>query len=257
MLNGKVAVISGTAMGIGRGVALGLAARSVDVVGLDIDAPGNDETAAQVRALGSRALALTCDVGDAAQVLRAIEAALRTFGRIDILINNAAVWLDCGLTTGSYESQTTAFARSLDVCALGSFHCTKASVPAMIEGGGGNIINIVTEHIKAGRYITALPQTGYDCAKFAQWRLTEAWAAELKPHRIRVNALCTGAVDTPMLRGVSAQVAERGMKVEDIAAAVINVLAHGPEGPTGQSYAFGFTGASRAASLREIAALAP
>ena len=256
MLEGQVAVISGSAVGIGRGVALGLAQRGAAIVGLDIDAAGNAASAASVREFGVKARPLDCDVGDAASVQRAFAAALRAFGRIDILINNAAVWLDCGLTSGSYESQTAAFAQSLHVCALGSYFCAKAAVPAMIEAGGGNIVNIITEHIKEGRYITALPQTGYDCAKFSQWRLTEAWAVELKKHRIRVNALCTGAVDTPMLRAVSVPVAEAGMKVEDMAQAVVNVLSHGADGPTGQSYFFGFTGTAREKSLQQIAALA-
>jgi NAD(P)-dependent dehydrogenase (short-subunit alcohol dehydrogenase family) len=257
MFTDHVAVISGSAMGIGRGIAVGLAQRGVNTVCLDIDAAGNAQTAEQVRSLGGQALALTCDVGDRSQVQAAFDKTLRTFGRIDILINNAAVWLDCALTTGTYESQTEAFARSMNSCALGSYYCAMAAVPAMISGGGGNIINIVTEHIKAGRYITGMPASGYDCAKFSQWRLTETWAVELKKHRIRVNALCTGAVDTPMLRSVSTKTAEAGMKVEDMAAAVINVLAHGPGGPTGQSYPFGFTGTPRETSLREIAALAP
>ena len=257
MLEGQVAVISGSAVGIGSGVALGLAARGVAIAGLDIDPTRNADTARAVRSVGAKALPLDCDVGDSASVRWAFDSVLRTFGRIDILINNAAVWLDCALTSGSYESQTAAFAQSVNVCALGSYFCAKAAVPAMIEAGGGNIVNVVTEHVKEGRYITALPQTGYDCAKFSQWRLTEAWAVELKRHRIRVNALCTGAVDTPMLRAVSVPVAEAGMKVEDMAQAVVNVLSHSADGPTGQAYFFGFTGTPRAKSLEQIAALAP
>ncbi len=257
MLAGQVAVITGSAIGIGRGIAVGLAAQGVHIAGLDIDVSENKQTAEQVRSLGGQALALTCDVGSREAVRDALDATLRTFGRVDILINNAAVWLDCALTTGDYESQTDAFAQSMNSCALGSYYCAMAAVPAMIRAGGGNIINIVTEHIKEGHYITGMAASGYDCAKFSQWRLTETWAVELKKHGIRVNALCTGAVDTPMLRGVSAKVAEAGMRVEDMAAAVLNVLAHGPDGPTGQSYAFGFTGTPRTASIEQIAALAP
>jgi NAD(P)-dependent dehydrogenase (short-subunit alcohol dehydrogenase family) len=257
MFNGQIAVISGSAAGIGEGIALGLAQRGADIVGLDIDTTGNRGTAEAVRKLGRKALAIECDVGDAAQVKAAFDHALKTFGRIDILINNAAVWLDCALTTGSYESQTRAFADSMNICALGSYYCARAAVSAMITGGGGNIVNIVTEHIKEGRFITGMPASGYDCAKWSQWRLTQTWAMELKKHKIRVNALCTGAVDTPMLRAVSEKIAAAGMKPEDMAQAVVNVLAHGAAGPTGQSYFFGFTGNPRNASLQEIAALAP
>ena len=257
MFNGQVAVITGSAVGIGAGIALGLAQRGVDIVALDIDHRANAQLAAQVRAFGGRALVVDCDVGDRAQVQRAIKAAVDELGRIDILINNAAVWLDCALTTGSYESQTAAFAESLNSCALASFYCARAVVPTMLKGGGGNIINIITEHVKEGHYITGMPASGYDCAKFSQWRLTETWAVELKPHNIRVNALCFGATDTPMLRGVSSAIADAGMKTTDLAQAVVNVLSHGANGPTGQSYLFGTSGTPRAESLRQIAALAP
>lgn len=257
MFKDQVAVISGSAAGIGAGIALGLAERGVNIVGLDIDHRGNAALAGQIRGLGVRALAIDCDVGDRAQVQRAFKAVVDEFGRIDILINNAAVWLDCGLTTGTYESQTEAFAQSLNSCALGSFYCARAAAPTMIQGGGGNIINIITEHIKEGHYITGRPATGYDCAKFSQWRLTETWAVELQPHNIRVNALCFGATDTPMLRGVSAALADTAMKTADLAQAVINVLGHGADGPSGQSYLFGTSGTPRDESVRQIAALAP
>ena len=256
MFKGQVAVITGSAVGIGAGIALGLAERGADIVALDIDHRANAQLAAQVRALGVRALAIDCDVGERLQVLRAFKAAVDEFGRIDVLVNNAAVWLDCALTTGTYESQTEAFAQSLNSCALGSFFCARAVVPTMVQGGGGNIINIITEHIKEGHYITGMPASGYDCAKFSQWRLTETWAVELRKHNIRVNALCFGATDTPMLRAVSAAIADAGMKTADLAQAVINVLSHGADGPTGQSYLFGVSGTPRQESLRQIAALA-
>lgn len=99
--------------------------------------------------------------------------------------------------------------------------------------------------------------TGYDGAKWVMWRQTESWAVELAEHNIRVNALCMGATDTPMLRAVSVPIAEAGMRPEDVGQAVLNVLAHGRRGPTGQSYVFGTTGTSREQSLGEIAALAP
>ena len=99
--------------------------------------------------------------------------------------------------------------------------------------------------------------SGYDGAKWVMWRQTESWAVELKEHNIRVNALCMGATDTPMLRAVSVPHAEAGMKTSDIGQAVLNILAHGPQGPTGESHLFGTTGTPREQSLAEIAALAP
>ncbi len=255
-LTGHVAVISGSAVGIGRGVALGLAARGAHIIGLDIDIAENAETARQVRALGRECMDLHCDIGDPASVQRAIAAATARFGRIDVLVNNAALWLDCALTSGTFESQVENFTRSMNVCALGSYHCARAVVPVM-QKHGGNVINIITEHIKEGHLITGRPATGYDCAKFSQWRLTESWAMELATHGIRVNALCFGATDTPMLRAAAPEIADREMKASDLADAVINVIAHGKDGPTGQSYLFGTSGTGRQESVRQIAALSP
>ena len=256
-LHGQVAVISGAAVGIGRGVAVALAEAGAHVASLDIDPVGNAETARLVQAAGSTGIALDCDVADPAQVRRAMTEVLSALGRIDILVNNAAIYIDTSLTTGTYESQTTEYARSINICALGSYYCARAAVPAMREQGAGNIININTEHTKEGFLMTGPGASGYDAAKWVMWRQTESWAVELKEHNIRVNELCMGATDTPMLRAVSVPHAEAGMQTEDIGQAVLNILAHGPHGPTGESHLFGTTGTSRDQSLAEIAALGP
>jgi NAD(P)-dependent dehydrogenase (short-subunit alcohol dehydrogenase family) len=256
-LDGTVAVITGGATGIGRAIALMLAQNGAKVATLDIDLLGNAETARLVEAAGSTGLAVDCDIADRAQVRRAMNEVLAALGRIDLLVNNAAIYIDTSLTRGTYESQTREYERSLAVCALGSYFCARAAVPAMQAAGGGNIVNIITEHIKEGHLMTGPGASGYDAAKWVMWRQTESWAVELKEHNIRVNALCMGATDTPMLRAVSVPIAEAGMKPADVAQAVMNVLAHGPGGPTGQSWVFGTTGTPREQSLREIQALAP
>jgi 3-oxoacyl-[acyl-carrier protein] reductase len=256
-LNGQVAVISGGAVGIGRGIALTLARAGANVASLDIDPVANDETARLVQETGRSAIAIDCDVADRSQVRRAMSEVLQALGRIDLLVNNAAIYIDTSLTTGTYDSQTAEYERSMSICALGSYYCARAAVPAMQRIGGGNIINIITEHIKEGHLMTGPGASGYDGAKWVMWRQTESWAVELKDHNIRVNGLCMGATDTPMLRAVSVPIAEAGMKPEDVGQAVINVLAHGEGGPSGESYLFGTSGTSREQSLREIAALAP
>ncbi len=256
-LSGKVAVISGGALGIGRGVAVTLAEAGANVATLDIDPVGNAETAQLVRDAGASGLALDCDVADRAQVRRAMSEVLAELGRIDLLVNNAAIYIDTSLTTGTYDSQTKEYERSIAICALGSYYCARAAVPAMQAVGGGNIINIITEHIMEGHLMTGPGASGYDGAKWVMWRQTESWAVELKDHNIRVNGLCMGATDTPMLRAVSVPTAEAGMKTSDIGQAVLNVLAHGPDGPTGKSHLFGTSGTPREQSLKEIAALAP
>ncbi|MEZ5595753.1 MAG: SDR family oxidoreductase [Pseudomonadales bacterium] len=256
-LSGQVAVITGGAIGIGRGIAVALAQAGADVATLDIDPAGNAETARLVQESGRVGVAIDCDIADRAQVRRAMSDVLRQFGRIDVLVNNAAIYIDTSLTRGTYESQTREYERSIRICALGSYYCARAAVPVMQQAGGGNIVNIITEHIKEGHLMTGPGASGYDGAKWVMWRQTESWAVELKEHGIRVNALCMGATDTPMLRAVSVPIAEAAMKCEDVGQAVLNVLAHGNGGPTGMSYVFGTTGTPREQSLKEIAALAP
>jgi NAD(P)-dependent dehydrogenase (short-subunit alcohol dehydrogenase family) len=253
----RVAIITGASTGIGRGIAVSLARKGIRIAGLDIDTQGNQETIALARRAGAAGVAIDCDVTDKGQVRRAVNDVVAAFGRIDILVNNAAVYLDTSLTAGTFESQTRAWDQSLLVCASGTYYCTRAALPFLRQHAAGNVINIITEHIKEGHLMTGMPASGYDCAKWAQWRLTETWAVELAPLGVRVNALCMGATDTPMLRAVSVPIAEAGMKPEDVGQAVLNLLAHGADGPTGQSFLFGTTGTPRAASLEQIAALGP
>jgi 3-oxoacyl-[acyl-carrier protein] reductase len=255
LLKDKVAVVTGSAAGIGRGLVVAFAEQGARVAGLDIDTNENAESASLVAAIGQDGLFLDCDVADANAVEQAIEQVVQRFGRIDLLVNNTAIWSDDSLTGGSYQQQTQSFTRAMAVCALASHYCACAAVPHM--RAGSNIVNLITEHIKEGHFITGQPATGYDCAKFSQWRLTETWAKELAERGIRVNALCFGATDTPMLRGVNEEMADLGMKPEDLGQAVLNVVAHGEQGPTGETYLFGTSGTPRAESLQQIAALAP
>ena len=236
---------------------MALAGRGADVVALDIDDAENEVTAAAVRAAGREPLVRSCDVGDPAAVKAVAAEALARFGRVDLLVNNSALWNDTRLTAGDYDAQVAAFHRALGACATGAFHCTAAFLPGLRAAGGGNVVNMLTDHVLAGHYITGAAATGYDVAKFGLWRLTESWAVELAPLGIRVNGLSFGATDTPMLRGVSVELAEKGMTPADLAQAVFNVLAHGPGGPTGQTYVFGMTRAPRAEHLAGIAAIAP
>jgi NAD(P)-dependent dehydrogenase (short-subunit alcohol dehydrogenase family) len=239
LLENRVAVVTGSAIGIGRAIAVAMAEEGADVALLDIDAVNNAATAVLVRERGQRALPLDCDVSDKHQVRRAFAETLNVLGRVDVLVNNAAVYIDCALTHGDWDTQARNFERSLAIGALGTYYCGLAAVPAMKQAGGGNIVNVITEHVHPGHYQTTSPATGYDCAKFSQWRLTEDWALELKPLGIRVNAVCPGATDTPMLRAVSVPIAEKGMRPEDVALGVLNIIRQGPEGPVGRAYLMG------------------
>jgi len=255
-LEGRVALVTGTAAGIGRATALALGRCGAAVVALDVDGQGNDDTATQLRDAGVDVLAAVCDVGDAGAVERIVARVDDRFGRLDVVVNNAAEWLDTSLTGGSYAERCTAFARSHLSCSFGAFHCTAAAVPLM-RRRGGDVVNVLTDHVKPGHELNRLPMaSGYDASKWGLLRLTEMWAVELAPLGIRVNGLCFGATDTPMLRAVSVPVAEAGMRADDVADAVVNVLAQGQDGPTGRSWLFGLTGQPVARSRAQIAALA-
>lgn len=131
----------------------------------------------------------------------------------------------------------------------------RRSLPWISTSREPNIINILPDHVRPGHYLTGGPTTGYDCAKFSLWRLTENWADELKDSGIRVNGLCFGATDTPMLREFAPHMIKNGMIVEDLITAIRNVIAQGPDGESGQSYEFGMGPTPRETSLKEIAAI--
>jgi 3-oxoacyl-[acyl-carrier protein] reductase len=256
-LDDQVAVITGSAMGVGRGLALALAERGALIAGLDIDDDANAETGRQVEAAGSEFLALSCDISDKSAVRRAIDEVGKRFGRINVLVNNAAVFEDSRLLAGDFDTQTAEYERSMGTCAMGAYYCMAACLPFLLESEG-NVVNIITEHIEPAHHLKNMPALGYDCAKFALWRQVASWADELRARNVRVNGLAFGATDTPMLRNAAgSEFAAKAMKPADIGQALINVLAHGAGGPSGEVWVFGVTRTPREESLVAIDAIGP
>ena len=243
--NLKHAVITGSAIGIGRALAEHLTNQGWAVYGIDRDPQEPLD----------HLVPLQCDIGDADAVQAVFRQIAAHTDTLDLLVNNAGLWNNTTLTGGDFQTQFAAFKAAMDATLMGSYACTLAAVPMLEKSVAPNVINMITEHVFDGHYITGMVATGYDCAKFGLWRLNDSWAVELKDRGIRVNALCFGATDTPMLRGVAPQVAETAMKGEDIARAVVNVVKQGPSGDTGQRYLFGTTGQPREKSLPQIEAL--
>lgn len=247
---GKTAVVTGSALGIGRAIAIALAKEGADIAGLDVRFLENSEMVTEVRGLGRRALAICCDISDRREVRRAIAEVMQSFGRIDILVNNAGIF-DLGCMVGSeFDRAADIFDRMLAVNTRAHFLCSLAVLPVMLKQGSGDIINIMSNHLKREAFPALSICHAYDAAKWAQWSLNETWAVELKPHGIRVNGLCPAATDTPMLRNAVAEEANRkmfpleidpeqylatAMKPEDVALAVLNLLSMGPDDPVGQS----------------------
>jgi NAD(P)-dependent dehydrogenase (short-subunit alcohol dehydrogenase family) len=251
-----IAVITGAAAGIGQAIAIAVGARGGTVFNIDIDAEGSKETERAVSEAGGRCRSFIENAGNPDAIALVFSAIAKSAGHIDLLVNNAAVWNDTSLTGGDYDDQIEAFQTAIDSCMTSAFCCALAAVPLMAGSADPNIVNLNTEHLNEDHYLTGYPATGYDCAKFGLWRLTESWAVELADNGIRVNGLCFGAVDTPMLRAVSVPLAEIAMKGEDIGQALFNIFDQGPGGDTGQSHFFGFSRTPREASLEQIARLA-
>ena len=250
-----VILVTGSAVGIGRGVCESFATQGATIIALDVDEAENQETHLAIESAGGVCFSYACDISDK-QAVKAVFSDLATkVDHIDLLLNNAAVYNDTTLTGGDWEKQTAAFDQAMGACAMGAFYCTAAAVPLLTKAGHANIINVITDHVKEGHYLTGGPATGYDCAKFSLLRLTENWAVELKSDGVRVNGLCFGATNTPMLRKFSPQLIPSAMNVDDLCQAVRNVMDQGPDGATGQSYEFGMGPTQRAESLLQIEAI--
>jgi NAD(P)-dependent dehydrogenase (short-subunit alcohol dehydrogenase family) len=184
----KTAFITGAAVGLGRAFAKALAAQGAGVVIAEIDTEGAQRTAAELISVGAQAIAVPCDVADEHQVDTAVAAAIEKFGGIDILINNA------GRHLMKYNQPFGALSRDdlrglFDVNMMGVINCTLACRDSMRERGGGVVLNMSsTAGFSSG--------TPYGVSKLAVRGLTVAFASELSPDLIRVNAIAPGLTNT-------------------------------------------------------------
>jgi 3-hydroxybutyrate dehydrogenase len=200
-LLGRRALVTGASRGIGRSIALGLAVAGADVV---VSARGQaelEQIAADIRALGRKAVAITCDVTSADDVARMADNAMESLGGVDILVNNAGAAASHKFLGHPDEL----WHHMLAVNLTSAYYVTKALAPQMVSRGTGRIIMIASVASKVGaRYIAA-----YTAAKHGVLGLTRALAAELVASGITVNAVCPGYVDTPMTDGTIANMVAR------------------------------------------------
>jgi len=191
-LNGKVAIVTGAASGIGRASAIAFAREGARVLVADRSHSGAEETARCISADGFETEAIEVDVSSEADVQRMVNKAVARWGRIDVLFNNAGV-----LLVKSVEQMTEAeWDHVLGVNVKGAFFAVKHVVPHMRRTGGGSILNTGSIASLAGQVGTP----AYSASKGAIALLTKSLALDLGRDRIRVNCICPGITDTPMLR---------------------------------------------------------
>jgi 3-oxoacyl-[acyl-carrier protein] reductase len=191
----RVAIVTGSARNIGRAIALDLARAGAAVVVTTLQsADAAESTAQEIRASGGRAIVKLADIREPAQARALVASAIDAFGRLDILVNNAAVRHETDLATVSYEEWRAVVAVILD----GAFLMSQAAMPHLIASDCGSVINIggMTAHVGAPRRVSLIP------AKIGLTGLTRALAHDLAPHGITVNCVVPGLMNT--VRGHSA-----------------------------------------------------
>jgi NAD(P)-dependent dehydrogenase (short-subunit alcohol dehydrogenase family) len=200
IVDGKRAIVTGAASGIGRATALLLAREGAAVVAADLDEAGAAEVVAAIEAEGGRALAVRCDVTVEADCRRLVEAAVASFGRLDVLVNAAGIIR----RTSVVETPEDEWDRVMAVNVKSVYLVGRQAIPAMARGGGGAIVNV-----GSGWGLKGGPRAASYCAsKGAVVNLTRAMAIDHGPQGIRVNCVCPGDTDTPLLRSEAEQLGE-------------------------------------------------
>ncbi len=192
MFSGKVALVTGAGGGIGRAVACALAARGASVVVADIVEAGR-ETVALIEAAGGSAVFVPTDVQSSADTAAMVAEAVTRYGRLDIAVNNAGIDPEVAPEAEWDEATMT---RVLGVNVQGVFLCMKHEIARMLTQGGGAIVNLAS----AAGVVGVANKPAYTASKHAVVGLTRASALQYGSRGIRINAVCPGAVDTPMLQ---------------------------------------------------------
>lgn len=193
-LKGKVAIITGAASGIGKATALLFAQHGAKVVVADIDKPGGNQTVANIKEYNNEAAFIHTDVTIRDNTVQMVEHTVRIFGKLDILLNNAGIAMRLPVADLSEAD----WHRCLDVNLNGVFLCSKAAIPAMKQNGGGSIINMSSIYGLVGADVRA----AYVASKGAVTNLTRGMALDYAEDNIRVNCICPGFVETPLVAGV-------------------------------------------------------
>ncbi len=184
---GKVAMVTGASVGIGRAAALKLAEGGAEVVLLDVNEEKLKAVQKECEAFGVKAKAYQCDVSDEAAVYAVADDAIKTFGKVDILVNNAALWRDEGLF---HEIDTKIWEKYMHINVLGTMYCTRSVINGMLERGWGRVVNVASV---VGVYGQATA-VHYSATKGAVIAFTKALAKETSGKGVTVNSIAPGTV---------------------------------------------------------------
>lgn len=210
-LANKVALITGSASGMGQVAAEIFAREGASVVITDIVSEAGEETAQRIRSAGGQAIFIRANVASEAEVEQMIAAAINTFGRIDVLYNNAGIMPDDDGSVVDLSEST--WNRIMDVNLKSTLLCSKYTLPHMVRAGRGSIINIASFVAFMG---CTVPQDAYTASKGGLLALTKSFAVQYGPHGIRCNAICPGPIETPLLRTLWVNEEARDLRLQRI-----------------------------------------
>jgi NAD(P)-dependent dehydrogenase (short-subunit alcohol dehydrogenase family) len=206
--DGQVAIVTGASGGMGQAIALAFGAAGADVVAADLTEDGGRQTVEQITEAGGKAVFVPTDVSDAAAVEALVARAIGDFGRLDCAVNGAAIEGERGPL---HEVDDEVFDRIVAVNLRSIFLCMKHEIRAMLAGGrGGAIVNIASTN----SFRPQPEQSAYTASKHGVLGMTRNAAVDYGKEGIRINAVCPGAIDTPMLR---AAMERRGRQPEEVA----------------------------------------
>ena len=195
-LDDKVVIITGAGRGQGQAAAILFAGEGARVVVSDVNVEGGEAVAQQIRDAGGEAMFQAADVSKAAEVEALVQAAVSAYGGLHVLYNNAAIWAARELDNYVTELSEDAWDRVMSINLKGVFLCCKYGIPAIVAAGGGSVINTASVAGIAG---SRNRSHAYSASKGGVISMTRAMAVAYARDQVRVNAICPGGVDTPMI----------------------------------------------------------
>lgn len=254
-LQGRRALVSAAADGLGKAYALAFARHGADVAVFDID-PKVAAVAEEMRAHGARVVDAVLDVCDTAGVKAFVDGAAADLGGLDLVVSNAGIVRVSDITTDPWDKLIDDYDALMAVNARGVYVTGAAAIPHLIAAGRGDLISISTDHIHTCGFPEALdhadapecpwagaprPPIGsgalaaYDATKWAVLGLTQGWSRLLAPHGVRVNSFGMGATTTPMYLGFMGKnpIPAIAMSPDAVAEVLVDLVCEGPTGRTG------------------------